>query len=219
MLTLFKEMNKCDKIIPLGMNCNISFLLQSVKLKKETSLFEWFQSIDLQSITDIIKIILENENNIDILMNLVQKYGDEPRHVFIHSKSIHSCHYYYDEYLLIYKRRVLRFIDNLNNNIILFIRLCDYKNNPSIDQINDFFSLYVSKKHKLLLISIINRSDIPTYIVHNNVIHKFFYYEDIKNIIFMKEETIINKLLLEYINEAGYNISNMSDEEFTDKTI
>ena len=31
-------------IIPLGYHCNISFLNQNLRIKKETSIFEWFES-------------------------------------------------------------------------------------------------------------------------------------------------------------------------------
>ena len=41
-------------IIPLGEHCNITFLNQSLGLKKATSLFEYFESGSLQDITNII---------------------------------------------------------------------------------------------------------------------------------------------------------------------
>jgi hypothetical protein len=31
-------------IIPIGDTCNITFLLQNTKIKKQTTLFEWFVS-------------------------------------------------------------------------------------------------------------------------------------------------------------------------------
>ena len=41
-------------IIPLGQHCNISFLNQGLGIKKETSVFEYFDSTSLQDITNVI---------------------------------------------------------------------------------------------------------------------------------------------------------------------
>ena len=41
-------------LIPLGYHCNISYLNQALYIKKETSVFEWFENTNLKYITDII---------------------------------------------------------------------------------------------------------------------------------------------------------------------
>ena len=44
-------------LIPLGCNCNVSNNMQKLKIKKETSLFEWFQSGSLDTINKTINSI------------------------------------------------------------------------------------------------------------------------------------------------------------------
>jgi hypothetical protein len=51
-----------DCIIPIGQTCNITFLMQHKKLKKETSLFEWFISPTLRDITHVLIKIGNNED-------------------------------------------------------------------------------------------------------------------------------------------------------------
>ena len=46
-----------QSFIPLGFHCNVTYLLQDTHMKRETSLFEWFQSEKLQYITDIVNLI------------------------------------------------------------------------------------------------------------------------------------------------------------------
>ena len=49
-------------LIPLGHHCNISFLNSKLCIKKETGVFEWFESKNLQCITDVINTLTENPN-------------------------------------------------------------------------------------------------------------------------------------------------------------
>jgi hypothetical protein len=51
-----------DCIIPIGETCNITFLLQNAKIKKQTTLFEWFVSPNLNNITNILIKIVNNIN-------------------------------------------------------------------------------------------------------------------------------------------------------------
>lgn len=102
-----------DKLIPLGDGCNITLLLQSLNLKNETSLFEWFLSA---SFNDICRIILQL-NNKSVNLSFFNK------NVYMGDTKIHSAHYTLDEYRAIFKRRADRFVDILKNNKnVLFIR-------------------------------------------------------------------------------------------------
>jgi hypothetical protein len=105
-------MNKYT-IIPIGETCNISFLLQNCKLKKETSLFEWFISNTLYDIAQILIKISTNTYN-DILT------GDG-ENVYING-IIYSSHYNLDEFKPIYERRRNRLIESIRNKNLLFIR-------------------------------------------------------------------------------------------------
>ena len=44
-------------VYPIGYHCNISFIMQLIGIKKETGLFEWLESKQLQHITDVINQI------------------------------------------------------------------------------------------------------------------------------------------------------------------
>lgn len=103
-----------DCILPIGQTCNISFLLQNAKIKKQTTLFEWFISPTLR---DIIKVLIKIGNDMD---DDIIKEGKD--HVFL-GDTIYSGHYKYEEFKLIYKRRRNRLLDTiLSSKKILFCR-------------------------------------------------------------------------------------------------
>lgn len=193
-------MSKFEKIIPLGQTCNITYLLQHSKIKKETSLFEWFVSNNLNHITTIINKIGQDE-----LVNVSQK-GE---HVCIDDYNIFSGHYKIDEYMPIYLRRRDRFIETIKqNNKILFIRV--EINSSNIYKTEDIDRFVESIKRinkncdemKLLLI----RPD------NNGVEHPF----------------VINKccigeipidIFVNILQEIGYDTMETKDIEFNDKSI
>ena len=107
-------------IIPLGFNCGITFSLQALKIKKETSLFEWFHSDSLSVITKIVNLIQENIDTSIIVPRdrFVQYFNDE--------SGIYSEHYSSEEFKDIFIRRVQRFIDMIKKSkSILFVRIED----------------------------------------------------------------------------------------------
>lgn len=86
-------------IIPLGQDCAITFLLQNSKLKKETSLIEWFVSFSLRSIIEMIRKLINGED-IHIFQNGHQ--------VAISDTSISSGHYHVSAYKNMAERRSKR---------------------------------------------------------------------------------------------------------------
>lgn len=60
-------MSKFSNIIPIGAHCNISYLLQHLHIKKETSLFEWFQSDGLDCVNETLNKINWTHLNSDII--------------------------------------------------------------------------------------------------------------------------------------------------------
>ncbi len=83
-----------DFIIPIGQTCNISFLMQNLKIKKCTTLFEWFVSNSLKNITDVLYKIENNTDN-DIVKQLNNR-------ICLINDNISSNHYTYEEFIYIY---------------------------------------------------------------------------------------------------------------------
>jgi hypothetical protein len=127
-------MSKYTTIIPLGESCNISGLMQNANLKKETSLFEWFETTTLNKITDVINKIVSN-NDINIYHSNNQ-YND----IYIDNETMRSHHYTVEQYKDIFNRRSQRFLNTIKtNNKILFIRFEDlYPTNYTFEDIDKF---------------------------------------------------------------------------------
>ena len=105
-------------IIPLGFHCNISYLNKGLCIKKETGVFEWFESRSLQYITDVINTLTNNPKE-----NVVFK---NESFVYLLNINFLSGHYTnnIDQYKLTFQRRYARFINIINKeDNIYFIRI------------------------------------------------------------------------------------------------
>jgi GTPase SAR1 family protein len=196
------------KLIPIGQHCNITYSLQKLGLKKETSLFEWFESDSLTSVTKIINLI---KNNIDT--NIV--CGQDYKIFLLHNNSdIYTFHYTVVEYKEIFKRRVERFINDIKNeNEILFVRINSYTISTSKKEIEDFIesikSINPELNIKFLLIDTIDKQENFNEIKENNIIHKYFLHSNQKNI-YLHDEPIIHKQLYEYLKDVGYDMQGVN---------
>lgn len=203
-------MNTFDSFIPLGETCNISFLTNNCKIKEATSVFEWFVTTSLKTIT---AIILKIAKGLDI--NIYQQ-ADK---IYIEDETVSSSHYTLDEFIPIFKRRSERFLEQIKQSKrLLFIRfeiregllytLDDYKSfencirliNPSIEM-------------KLLLI----RPD-TCQVEYPNVIHKYVEYDTIHKDPFCVEP-LLNSIFVTILNEVGYPVESKNDKVFIDKDI
>ena len=72
-------------IITLGYRCNITFLNEGLHLKKETSVFEWLVSRNLQYITDVI-----NKITLNPLSNIIYDGTDN---IYLLNSNFFTCHY------------------------------------------------------------------------------------------------------------------------------
>jgi hypothetical protein len=145
-----------DKIIPLGYNCNVTFLLGHTNLKKESSLFEWFETKSFSDIIDVIEKLSKIYDNIEnCKINITP--SKKPSGVIIEKDSIYSAHYSKTNYKEIFDRRCKRFFDDIKNSkSLLFIRVKNY-NSINKNDITKFKNLIKSinpelKKLNLLLI-------------------------------------------------------------------
>lgn len=196
-----------DCIIPIGQTCNISFLLQNAKIKKQTTLFEWFVSPSLRDITNIL-IKIGNKTDNDIIKK-------KNNHIYI-GDEIYTGHYNYEDFKTIYQRRRDRMIDIIkSNNKILFCRFEEKTSCYDKTDIDDFINsiLIINpklSKLNLLLITPMIELEHPSLIkiIYNN--HKNDPYCNGQE---------INNLFINTLESIGYNLENTSDILFTDKSI
>ena len=118
-----------NKIIPLGSNCGITFILQHLKIKKETSLFEWFRSGSLSSINKVVQHIHDHGINYNIVcknVDYITFFGDRTQN------AVKTSHYKIKNFKDIYIRRAQRFMDNIKNEqSLLFIRIDSEVSSPT----------------------------------------------------------------------------------------
>jgi hydroxymethylpyrimidine pyrophosphatase-like HAD family hydrolase len=194
-------------IIPLGFHCNVSILNQRLHIKTETGLFEWFESRNLQHITDVINTLTINPES-----NIICGNG---RYIYLLNTNLLSYHYDIDEYKIIFQRRYNRFIDNINKEEnIYFVRINPHGCNTSKNEIELFIEsikrINPNIKFNFLLIDTIdNDCDINFITIDiDNVIfyHKHFYEKDV-NDVYMRSPTIIYEIYKKILEDIGYNIN------------
>lgn len=107
-------------IFPLGYNCAIVNLNIQIKIKAETTLFEWFQVEHLQNITDVLEYLYQYPNENVIHRGKSYKTG---YYVYINNENIKSLHYNYKKFETIFRRRYKRFLEHvLNSSQLWFVR-------------------------------------------------------------------------------------------------
>ena len=205
-------------LIPLGHHCNITYLNQGIRIKKETGVFEWFESKKLQHITDVINTLTNNPTQ-----NVVFDNPDNI-HVYLLNPEFFSNHYRAEEYKTIFQRRYNRFIDIINKEeTTYFVRINPLGVNTSKHEVELFIEsikrINPNNKITFLLISTIhNDGDINSITIDiNNVSfhHKYFYEKDV-NDVYMRPYTIIREHYIKMLEDIGYNINDKSNINFGD---
>lgn len=197
-----------DCIIPLGQACNISILMQNAKLKKETSLFEWFDTVSLCSISNIIKKLINNEP-VSII-----KHGND---ICIEEVQNYSSHYRVNpaEFFPTFKRRSDRFLNSIKNNKkILFIRFEIRENKLSLQDVDYFINNIkcINPDHENIKLLLISKEPIQFH--HDHLINKV-YSANYDNGCSSPE---INQFFQNTLKEVGYNIHDVSTTLFTDRS-
>jgi hypothetical protein len=206
-----KNKSTFDCIIPLGETCNITFLMHNCKLKKETSLFEWFVSENLNSITAVLNKIIDKTDT-EIIVHRTAK------HIAINDNTIWSGHYTKEEFMPIYLRRRDRLLETIQkNNNILFVRM----EGTSIKYTNKDIEAFASAIRRinptcngsqLLLIS-------PT---QSSLDHPFVIKEVYDGRIQSSDPYctghVINTLFTSLLKKVGYNLEDTLDTTFTDRS-
>ena len=219
-LTAPNKIARFDKIIPVGCHCNITYLLQHLNLKKETTLFEWFQSQTLSAINDTLTKIDWLNPNTDIVRAVTDKT------IQLGNIDVNSMHYKEEEFKPIFLRRAERFYNTIqNNDRILFIRLnIDYFK-TTLEEIEQFMSIIESMKlnnaniHKMkfmLISTVVNKEDFVP-IQHDCVIHRYILRSEVNDPI-MKNDINIQEKLRKFLIEAGYNINDIKKVEWNDRS-
>jgi hypothetical protein len=148
-------------IIPIGSCCEISFKLEKLKSKGETSLFEWHFSFNFKDILEVFKTISNGEE---------LTYSFKESNSYIDNTNIYSSHYRkIEEYTDMMNRRKERLINQINGpEAPVFIR--QITNNgvstfPTQEDIKEFNS-YIYKlnpncKYRILFV-VYTKDKIPT---------------------------------------------------------
>jgi len=210
-------MYKFDKIIPLGAHCNITFLLQHLGIKKETSLFEWFQSDGLKFINEVLKKIDWTNLNSSIITG-------KDNFVELGHYHIYSYHYKLNEFKDIYIRRAKRFYDVIQSqDNILFIRMDMPKFTTPLEDILefrnqiDYIKLNNTSNMKFMIITVVDKPEDFIPIQHDFIIHRYILSSDI-NDPRMKDDVKIQHQLRIFLKEAGYNMYDFNNSEWNDKS-
>ena len=202
-------------IVPLGFHCNVSFLNQALRIKKETGVFEWFEIRNLEHITDVINTLTIHPET-DIV------FGND-RYVYLLNTNLFSYHYNIDEYKPMFQRRYNRFIDNINKEENYFVRVNPQGCNTSKNEIELFIEsikrINPNIKFNFLLIDTIqNDCDINLISIDAENVkfhHKFFYEKDV-NDVYMRNPTVIFEIYKKMLEDIGYNINETNDTSFDD---
>jgi len=211
-------MSKFDKIIPVGSHCNITFLLQHLCIKKETTLFEWFQSDGLNFINEVLKKIDWTNLNANIITGKDDLVELGHYHIF-------SIHYKLNEFKNIYLRRAKRFYEMIQSyDNILFIRINNHNFQTNLEEILEFrkcidmIKLKGTENMKFMLISTIEKIEDFVPINHEFVIHNYILKSDVNDIV-MKHDIKIQNQFRQFLEKAGYNINDTNAFIFNDKSI
>lgn len=206
------------KIVPVSHTCALTFTMQYLKIKEETSLFEWFQSNQLQYITDVInKIKIKIDDN--IILNTNRK-----NMICMNTAGIFSGHYTVESYKKIFIRRANRFLYKIKNSEeLLFVRLNSHDGTPtSLVELKNFYksilSINPSLKIKFLLIDVVTLEKDFREIKDEYLTHKFILNIDIGGDRYLKNNKKVSELILKYVNEIGYK-TYIVNKEFGDYSI
>lgn len=212
--------NTGTRIIPIGCNCNVTFLNKAINIKNKTGVFEYFQSTSLKYVTNVINTITENPN-----ANIVNE-GIHPitkiKCVYLLSYNFYSYHYKLNEYKSIFYRRYERFLNKINSSEkIFFIRVnpnykCTYIPNYEKTTKKEILSFIDSIKKinrnikiNFLLIDTIDSKDdiknqsIDLNVVNVNFFHKFFLSKDVLDEVCKESNPTINKYYLKILQDVG----------------
>jgi len=206
-------------LIPLGYHCNITFLMQDLKIKTETGLFEWIESKRLQYITDVINII-KLQIDTDII-----KVGINC--IYILNEYLYTYHYSIEEYKSIFVRRAKRFLELIQNSSeVIFVRINTHiAEDTSAEEINNFARAIQSINPDLNIKFLLINTIFDEYIQINpfdlisgiELIQKYIYYKDCKNDIYLRNNKKIQNIFSNYMHQVGYNSNVKTNREFSDK--
>jgi hypothetical protein len=147
-------------VIPIGSCCEITFKLEKLKSKGETSLFEWHFSFNFKDVLEVFRKISNGEE---------LTYSFKINNSYIDTVDIYSSHYRkIDEYTAIMNRRKQRLIDNIkgDDNVLFIRQITDNGVSvfPTSEEIEEFksyiYNLNPNCKYKILLV-IYTENNIP----------------------------------------------------------
>lgn len=211
--------HRISMLISLGYHCGTTLLNVSLHIKKETGVFEYFESRKLQYITDVINT-LTNDPNQNVICG-------SDKNIYLLDTNFLSAHYNIDEYKTIFQRRYNRFLEIINREEnIYFVRINPTGKNTSKNELELFIEsirkLNPHSKIIFLLIDTIHDDSDISYITMNidNVLfyHKYFYDKDVGNDVYFRNNPIISEHYKKMLEDIGYNVNDQSNVIFNDKS-
>lgn len=197
--------------------------MQSLKIKHETGLFEWFESLNLQHITDVVNSL---KNGIDTTIINSNPACSTPC-IYMINQTMHTHHYTRDEYVSIFERRATRFLELIRNSSELtFVRINPYGWKTSEDEINRFcdsiHSITPKLNIKFLLVNTVDNESSAirldaSKVQNATLLERYFLHTDCYHDYYLKDIPVIKKQFINYIIETGYTPLE-SDKLFDDRS-
>ena len=188
------------KLCPLGYHCNVTHTMKRLGMKKETTLFEWFQISSFQYITDVIESIHK-----DVDSDILQFYSGGMR--ILHDQ-LYSYHYQnLDDFKIIFKRRAERFLNMLQTEDILFVRMNPKNRQVTKEELIRFHNCIQTinplLKWKILMIDTdtLSEYNLP-YVVSKSIPWDYFESDEWLQSYELTRFQSLNELFQEHITEA-----------------
>jgi hypothetical protein len=202
--------SESSEFLPLGLHCNISLLMKSLKIKHTTTLFEWFEFTQLQFITDIINVIKDGVDTTIIKNNPACSESC----VYILHESVHCHHYKLEDYVTIFQRRANRFLQKIKNSSrLLFARINVIGHITTEEEINNFcdsiHSINPNIHIKFLLINTVNDESSVTPLDVSKIrdatlFERFFLLADCLYDWYLIDNPVLKQKFIDYLLETGY---------------
>lgn len=202
-------------LIPLGNNCVISWMNELVGIQQKTTPFEWFYSMKLSYITEIITRIEKSEIIDFSRIHYVPEVSKHDVHTYLLSseKKMFSSHYRAIEFASIFPRRYSRMIEEIkNNDILFFVRFNNsYPQTLKVELENFIDCIHQINTKAVINFLLIDLGKKNTIILDKKLTN--FYHEILPPDLFnypVSREMILNntrlqKIYMEMLEKIGYN--------------
>jgi hypothetical protein len=206
-------------LVPLGFNCNVTYLNQALCIKKETGVFEWFDSRRLQRITDVIECMTRDPS-----CNVVHASGAS---VCLLHPDLFSNHYDTEEFRPIFARRYQRFLEIVKTQPrLFFVRVNPYQRFTYKEEIERFAESIHRINSRVMIVFLLidtiqHDSEKKILSVERHFLsfhHRFFYKKDMRDILMRPPNRILYEQYKQMLKDIGYDVDDVYKQIFHDKS-